>query len=112
MSDITTRYNEAEKLKDEGKYDEAVEILTGILAEEPEHILTHLTLGRIYTLQQKFDLACEHGQKACELEPNEPFNYTALSVTYQRVFAGTQDQKYIGMAEDAMAESRRLESLK
>lgn len=112
MSDITQRYNEAEKLKDEGKLDEAVAILTSVLEEDADHILTHLTLGRIYTLQQKFELACEHGQKVCELEPNEPFNFTALSVTYQRVFAGTQDTKYIQMAEDAMAESRRLESLK
>ncbi len=112
MSEIVEKYNAAEKLKDEGKYDEAVVLLNEILAVEPEHTLTHLTLGRIYTLQQKFDLAVEHSQKACELEPNEPFNFTALSVTLQRVYAGTGDQSYIQKAEDAMAESRRLESLK
>lgn len=112
MSTITERYNAAEKLKDENKFDEAVELLKGIVEEEPNHVLTHLTLCRIYTLQQKFDVAIEHGQKAIELEPNEPFNYTALSVTYQKVWAGTNEQKYIQMAEDAMAESRRLESLK
>lgn len=112
MSTITERYNAAEKLKDEGKNDEAVEILTGIIAEDPNHVLTHLTLGRIYTVTGKYELAVEHGRKACELEPNEPFNFTALSVTYQRVYAGTQDTQYIQMAEDAMAESRRLESLK
>ncbi len=111
MSEITQKYNEAEKLKDEGKHEEAVQLLQQVLAEDPDHVLTHLTLGRIYTLQGKFPEAVEHGQKACTLEPNEPFNYTALSVTYQRVFAGTQDQKYIQLAEDAMAESRRLESL-
>ncbi|MCA9130718.1 MAG: tetratricopeptide repeat protein [Planctomycetales bacterium] len=112
MTDITAKYNEAEKLKDAGKYDEAVDLLKEILQESPSHVLTHLTLGRIYTLQQKFDAAVEHGQKACELEPADPFNFTAMSVTYQRVFAGTQDHKYIQLAEEAMAESRRLESLK
>lgn len=112
MSDVTAKYNQAEKLKDEGKPQEAIALLKEILEEQPEHVLSHLTLGRIYTLEGNYDLAVSHGQKACELEPNEPFNYTALSVTYQRVFAGTQDQKYIQMAEDAMAESRRLESLK
>lgn len=112
MSEITQKYNQAEKLKDEGKYDEAISLFQEILSSEPEHVLTHLTLGRIYTLTGKFDLAVEHGEKACELEPGEPFNFTALSVTYQRVYAGTQDHAYIQKAEDAMAESRRLESMK
>lgn len=112
MSDIVAKYNQAEKLKDEGKYDEAVGLLTEILTEDENHILSHLTLGRVYTLQGKYEQAVAHGEKACQLEPEEPFNYTALSVTYQRVFAGTQDHKYIQMAEDAMAESRRLESMK
>ena len=112
MSDITQKYNEAEKLKDAGKNDEAVALLNEILTEDPNHVLTHLTLGRIYTLTGKYDLAVEHGQKACELEPTEPFNFTALSVTLQRVYAGTQDTKYIQLAEDAMAESKRLESLR
>lgn len=111
MSGIIEKTNAAEKLKDEGKLDEAVAILNEILSEEPNHVLTHLTLGRIFTLQGKFDQAVEHGRKACELEPLEAFNFTALSVTYQRVFAGTGDHKFIQLAEDAMAESRRIESL-
>ncbi len=111
MTSIIEKTNAAEKLKDEGKLDEAVTLLEEILAEDPGHVLTHLTLGRIFTLQGKFEQAVEHGRKACELEPNEAFNFTALSVTYQRVFAGTQDHRYIQLAEDAMAESRRLESL-
>ncbi|GIW96988.1 MAG: nuclear scaffold-like protein p76 [Pirellulaceae bacterium] len=110
--EIVAKYNAAEKLKDEKKYDEAVALLKEILQEDPNHVLSHLTLGRIYTLTGQYELAVEHGRKACELEPDEPFNFTALSVTYQRVFAGTQDPKYIQLAEDAMAESRRLESMR
>ena len=112
MNDIVQKYNAAEKLKDEGKNEEAIAILEQILEEEPNHVLSHLTLGRIYTLQGKFDQAIAHSQKACQLEPTEPFNFTAMSVTYQRAFAGTQDHKYIQLAEDAMAESRHLEALK
>lgn len=109
MSDTVAKYNQAEKLKDEGKLDDAVALLVEILDENPSHVLTHLTLGRIYTLQGKFEEAVFHGLKACELEPNEPFNFTAMSVTYQRVFAGTQDRKYIQLAEDAMAHAHRLQ---
>jgi len=112
MSTISTRYNEAEKLKDSGKTAEAIAALQDILLEDPNHVLSHLMLCRIYTLTEKFDLAIEHGRKACELEPHEPFNFTALSLTYQRTFAGTRDTQYIQLAEDAMAESRRLESLR
>lgn len=112
MQDITERYNAAEKLKDEGKTQEAIEAFESILADDPSHILCHLTLGRLFTLAGDFERAIEHGKKACELEPQEPFNFTALSLTYQRTFAGTQDPKYIQMAEDAMAESRRLETMR
>jgi tetratricopeptide (TPR) repeat protein len=113
MTDATVeKYNAAEQLKDQGKYDEAIALLQEILSENAEHVLTHLTLARIYTLQGKFDSAIAHSQQACQLEPQDPFNFTALSVTYQRTFAGTQDHKFIQMAEDAMAESRRLESMR
>ncbi|RMF37369.1 MAG: scaffolding protein [Planctomycetota bacterium] len=109
--ELVAKYNQAEKLKDEGKYEEAVGLLNEILEANPNHVLSHLTLGRIYTLMGKFEEAVAHGIKACELEPNDPFNFTALSVTYQRVFAGTQDPKYIQLAEDAMAKSRSLEAM-
>ncbi len=112
MTETMQKYNVAEKLKDEGKLDEAALLLNEILAEDPSHVLTHLTLGRIYTVQGKYEQAISHGQQACQLEPKEPFNFTALSVTYQRTFAGTQEHKYIQLAEDAMAESRRLEAMK
>ncbi len=48
-------------------------------------------------------------KKACELEPEEAFNFTALSVTYQRAFAGTQNQDFIRLAEDAMTKANALQ---
>jgi hypothetical protein len=54
------------------------------------------------------ELAIKHAEEACRLEPNDSFNFTVLSVTYQRAWAGTQDQRYITMAEDAMARSRMI----
>lgn len=112
MSTIAERYNAAEKLKDQGKSQEAIEALESLLADEPNHVLSHLTLGRLYTLAGQFPKAIEHGLKACQLEPTEPFNFTALSLTYQRTFAGTQDHQYIALAEDARDEARRLESMR
>lgn len=109
MSDLIAKYNEAEKLKDQGKHDEAVAMLQEILGEDPSHVLSHLTLARIFTQTGRHLEAIEHGRKACELEPTDAFNYTALSVTYQKAWAGTGERSFIGLAEDAMAQARSLE---
>ncbi|MBM3967374.1 MAG: tetratricopeptide repeat protein [Planctomycetes bacterium] len=108
MTSISERYNQAEKLKDEGRSDQAEQLLLALLVDEPGHALSHMTLARIYTAAGNHESAVEHAEKACELEPSESFNFTLLSVTYQRAYAGTGDQRFIRMAEDAMARSRML----
>ncbi|TWT81860.1 hypothetical protein CA13_33140 [Planctomycetes bacterium CA13] len=110
MSDIHTKYNEVEKLIDAEKFDEAITGLNEIVQEEESYVLGHLALARVYTKTGQHDLAIQHGEKACEIEPDDAFNFTALSVTYQRAWAGTQEQTYIAKAEDAMAHARMLES--
>ncbi len=53
----------------------------------------------------KHDLAVEHGKRLCEIEPNDPFSFTSMSVTFMR--AG-KDQE----AEDAMARARMLQQMR
>ncbi|TWU40124.1 hypothetical protein Q31b_34690 [Novipirellula aureliae] len=110
MSDIYTQYNDVEKLIDDEKFDEAIAGLNQIIAEDESFVLGHLALARVHTKTGQHDLAIQHGEKACQLEPQDAFNFTALSVTYQRAWAGTQEQIYIQKAEDAMAHARMLES--
>ena len=110
MSDIHEQYNAVEKLIDDEKYPEAIEGLTKIVAEDESFVLAHLALSRVYTKTGQHDLAIQHGEKACELEPNDAFNFTAMSVTYQRAWAGTQDQQYIAKAEDAMAKAHMIQA--
>ncbi len=108
MSDPYEKYNEVEKLIDDEKYPEAIAGLNEIVAEDDTFVLAHLALSRAYTKTGQHDLAIVHGEKACELEPTDSFNYTALSVTYQRAWAGTQEQAYIGKAEEAMAKAQSI----
>jgi uncharacterized membrane-anchored protein len=108
MSTVNERYSQAEKLKDTGKNEEARDLLLGILEETPEHVLSHLALARVFTSLGEHSLAVAHAEKACQIEPTESFNFTLLSVTYQRAYAGTGDTSFIRMAEDAMARSRML----
>ena len=108
MSDLHEKYSAVEKLIDDEKYEDAIAGLNEIVAEDETFVLAHLALGRVYTKTGQHDLAIKHSEKACEVEPNDPFNFTALSVTYQRAWAGTQDQQYITKAEDAMAKAQML----
>lgn len=108
MSTSSQRYNAAEKLKDAGELDKAAELVEQLLADDPNYVLGHMMLGKIYVDLGKYDQAIEHNQRAVELEPKEPLNYSALSVSYQRAWEGTRDPRYIQMAEDAMARSHRL----
>ncbi|MFN7889808.1 MAG: scaffolding protein [Pirellula sp.] len=108
MTTIKERFKEAETLKDQGKIEEARDVLESILVDSPDHVLSHLTLARIFTQLGVHDRACSHAEQACQLEPDEAFNFTILSVTYQKAWAGTQDQRFIQLAEDAMARSRML----
>ncbi len=96
-------YDEADKLKDAGKLDEAVAKLNELLAADPSYALAHSALAVILTRLGKHAEAIEHGKKVCELEPNDPFSFTALSVTFQR--AGK-----IPEAEDALARARMMQT--
>lgn len=108
MSDIYVKYNEVEKLLDQEKYEEAIPELKAILAEDDTFVLAHLALSRACTKTDQHELAIVHGERVCELEPEDAFNFTAMSVTYQRAWAGTQNQDYIRKAEDAMARAQQL----
>ncbi len=109
MSDVVALYNEAEKLKDAGEYEQAITKLTELLAQDESYTLAHMALAVIYGRVGKHEEAVKHGQRACELEPEDAFSFTAMSVTYQRAFAGTQNQQYIQLAEDAMAKANALQ---
>lgn len=96
-------YSEAEKLKDQGKLDAAAAVLVRLTEQDPSYALAHSALAVIFGRLKRHDDAIRHGLKVCELEPNEPFSFTAMSVTFQR--AGK-----IPEAEDAMARARILQA--
>ena len=109
MSNLGALYNEAESLKDDGKFEEAIAKLKELLEQDDTHVLPPLALAVVLGQVNNHDDAVKHAQRACELEPTEAFNFTALSVTSQRAWAGTQRQEYIQLAEDAMARAHMLQ---
>src|SRR5688500_10205451 len=109
MPTVNELYKEHEQLKREGKHDEAIGKLEELLKLDEKHVLAHLALAVLYGKVGKHDLAVTHGEKAVEIEPEDTFNWTALSTTYQRAFEGTQDRQYIYRAEDAKARSAAMQ---
>ncbi|MCC7084539.1 MAG: tetratricopeptide repeat protein [Pirellulales bacterium] len=95
-------YDEADKLKDAGKLDEAAAKLKDLVATDPVFTLAHSALAVVLTRLGRNAEAIEHALKVCELEPNDAFSFTALSVTFQR--AGK-----IPEAEEAMARARMIQ---
>jgi len=108
MADAIKLYDEGQALKDEGKYDEAIAKLLESAAADETYVLPHLGLGILYGLVAKHEEAVKHAEKACEIDPNDAFNFTTLSTIYQRAWAGTQNMEYIQKAEDAMAKAAVL----
>jgi len=108
MATVEELYDEADKLKDEGKLDEAVAKLNEVLSQKEDFALAHSALAVVCGRLGRHEEAIQHAQRVCELEPNDPFSFTAMSVTYQRAFAATNNPQYIQLAEDAMARSHML----
>jgi tetratricopeptide (TPR) repeat protein len=106
--DLDDAYREANQLKLAGRNQEAIEKLLDILKQDPNFIVAHLGLAVCYGRIGDHLSAVKHGETAVQLDPNDPFGYTALSVTYLRAFDGTQDRKYITLAEDAKARGQML----
>ncbi|NBW87461.1 MAG: hypothetical protein EBR23_11720 [Planctomycetia bacterium] len=102
MTNRDERYSAAEKLKDAGDLAGAVASLESLVAEDPDFGLAHSALAAWCTRLERHDEAVRHARRVCELEPRDPFSYTALSVACMR--AGR-----IAEAEDALARSRMLQ---
>ena len=103
MSNPDLMYDEALAIKDGGDLDGAVAKLQEILEIADTHVLTHSALAVHLQRLGKNEEAITHARRVVELEPNDPFSYTQLSVVSQRC-------GLIQEAEDAMAQSRMVQA--
>lgn len=101
MTTVDQIYDEASALKSAGKFEEAVAKLEEILKVEPNHVLTHSALAVVYQKLHNADKSVHHAVRVTEIEPNDPFSFTQLSIICQRCGK-------IREAEDAMAKAHAL----
>jgi len=77
-------YDEATDQRDLGDKAGAIAKLEEAVALDPRFALAHGMLAKLYADMAEADRAIEHAQAVVELEPDDTFSYTALSVIYQR----------------------------
>jgi len=92
-------YDEAVALQQQGNLDEAVGKLRELLDAHPDYALGHAALSVFSSKLEKHDEAVEHGQRVCELEPDDPFSFVAMSLICQK--AGRLRE-----AEEALMQAR------
>jgi Flp pilus assembly protein TadD len=77
-------YDQAVDLRDKDDKPAAIAKLEEAVAADPAFAIGHGMLAKLYADLAESDKAIEHARKVVELEPDDTFSYTALSVIYQR----------------------------
>ena len=98
MSSLEQTYDEAIELDEAGKLPEAVGKLEELIAENADFALAHTALSVFYGKLDRHAEAVEHAQKVCQLEPDDPFSFMALSIVCQKAGKTTE-------AEEAMSQA-------
>ena len=102
MVTSTEMYDTAIAMHERGQLDEAISKLKELLAHEETYALAHAALSVFYSRLERHDEAIEHAQRVCDLEPDDPFSFIAMSLLCQK--AGR-----IPEAERALMEARRAQ---
>ncbi len=95
-------YDDAITLQQKGNLEEGIAKLQELVDQAPDYALAHAALSVFFSRQEKHDQAVEHGQKVCDLEPEDPFSFVAMSLICQK--AGQ-----LAEAEKAMDQARQAE---
>lgn len=109
MSKESDLYDQADKLKEAGDLEGAAAKFEELLTESPDYALGHSGIAVVLQRLDKHEPAIDHAKQVCELQPDDPFGFMALSVTYQRAYAATGEMMFIPLAEEAMERSRQVQ---
>jgi tetratricopeptide (TPR) repeat protein len=77
-------YDRAVEVRDRGDKPGAIALLEEAVGLDPAFAIGHGMLAKLYSDIAEADKAIEHAKRVVELEPDDTFSYTALSVIYQR----------------------------
>ena len=98
---VALRMNLAQWLMREGQLDEAVRIVAGVVADEPQHAWAWERLGELEARRNRFEEAAEHFRRATEIQPKDP------SMLFKRARANF-DAGRTGESERILGEAAQL----
>jgi predicted Zn-dependent protease len=107
MPSADQTYDEAIALQQAGKLEEAVAKLEQLSAETPDFPLAHAALGVFYGKLNRHEEAVEQARKVCELEPEDPFNYMAMSLICQKAGQIPEAEKALSIAMEKQFAARQ-----
>jgi tetratricopeptide (TPR) repeat protein len=87
---IFNRLSKARELGLEGEFERAVEMMHGIIKEDPDVIDAYFSLGNLYYKNHKFEESLEWYFKALERKPNDAF--TVINITNSYMMMGNIDE--------------------
>jgi Flp pilus assembly protein TadD len=107
MASVDQCYDEAIALQQAGNMDGAVSALEGLLVDHPDYALAHAALGVFYGKLNRQDEAVEHSRRVCELEPDDPFSYMAMSIICQKAGRIPEAEQALGTAMEKQWAARQ-----
>ncbi len=107
MSTEVERYDEAIQLQQDGQLEEAVTKLEQLVADHPDYGLVHAALSVFYQKLDRNDEAVEHAAKLCELEPEDPFSFVAMSTICQKAGRVAEAEQALAQAHQAQMASHQ-----
>lgn len=102
MSTKEERYDQAIARQQSGDIEGAIADLEALVRDYPDYALGYAALSVFYSRMGRHGEAIEAAERVCELEPEDPFSFVALSLICQK--AGQ-----IARAEMALMEARRAQ---
>jgi Flp pilus assembly protein TadD len=107
MPTADEKYDEAIVLQQAGKLQEAIGKLEQLIADSPDFALAHAGLGVFYGKLEQYDKAVEHARKVCQLDPDDPFSFMALSMICQKAGLRAEAEKAMGEAMEKQWSARK-----
>jgi Flp pilus assembly protein TadD len=107
MPTVDQLYDEAIDLQQADKLDEAIGKLESLAVDHPDYALCHAALSAFYGKLGRYDEAVEHAGRVCELEPNDPFSYMAMSLICQRAGRIPEAEQALGIAMEKQWAAQR-----
>jgi Flp pilus assembly protein TadD len=100
-------YDQAIEIQQKGDMEGAIAKLRELLQQDPDFPLAHSALSVFYSKLEQYDEAIEHARRVCELEPEDPFSFVAMSLLCQKAGRIAEAERALMQARQAQVAGRQ-----